>query len=474
MAEAAHPLALYERRGPNQWLQVCNTAALRLGIAPGMNVTAALAIHSGLVLRPRDTFAEQAVLEGIAAWCGQYSSRVSLEAPDAVLLEIGASLRLFGGLATLCGQLLSGLQALGHEIAPGIAPTPLAALLRARAGAVEPVETTTSLAAALAPLPIEALRLPQPSLQALRGLGIRRLGDCRRLPRGGLSRRLGRELTALLDRAYGQRPDPRPFYSAPARFKRRLWLPAEVEVIEGLHFAVQRLLRELAGVMRAHGAGVQALTLELLHARAAAQAAKQSVVLGLLAPSRDAEHLFALLRARLEHLRLGAPVEGLCLRAECFLPLAEQSLALFADLAEETTDWRALIERLQARLGREAIHSPTLGADHRPEHASLHKTVAIGTQETPPAARPLWLLDPPEPLAVRAGRPWREGALRLSAGPERIESGWWDGGEIARDYYLAEDTHGLRLWVYREIGVRASGKRQGERGTDWFLHGLFG
>jgi protein ImuB len=470
MAEAAHPLALYERRGPNQWLQVCNTAALRLGIAPDMAVAAALAIHGGLVLRPRDLFAEQAALEGIAAWCGQYSSRVSLEPPDAVLLEIGASLRLFGGLTALRGQILSGLEALGHEAAHGIAPTPLAALLRARAALAEPVQARAALAAALETLPIETLCLPAPNLKALRGLGIRRLGDCRRLPRGGLSRRLGRELTALLDRAYGQLPDPRPLYSAPARFERRLWLPAEVEAVEGLYFAAQRLLRELEGVLRGHSAGVQTLTLELLHAQAAAR----SVALGLLAPSRDAEHLFTLLRARLERLRLDAPVEGLCLRAEAFLPLAEQSLALFAEPGEHSADWRTLIERLQARLGREAVHSPALGADHRPEYASLQTAVAVDIKETPSAARPLWLIDPPEPLAVRDGRPWREGALQLRAGPERIETGWWDGREIARDYYLAEDRRGLRLWVYREIASAKAQAEQNGRGTGWYLHGLFG
>jgi protein ImuB len=54
--------------------------------------------------------------------------------------------------------------------------------------------------------------------------------------------------------------------------------------------------------------------------------------------------------------------------------------------------------------------------------------------------------------------------LRLLGDPERIETGWWDGIEIARDYYTAIDIHGVRLWIFRE---RAAPHR-------WFLHGVFG
>jgi len=47
---------------------------------------------------------------------------------------------------------------------------------------------------------------------------------------------------------------------------------------------------------------------------------------------------------------------------------------------------------------------------------------------------------------------------------ERVETGWWDGGEMARDYYRAVDVRGVRLWVFRER----------EPPHRWFLHGVFG
>jgi protein ImuB len=81
-----------------------------------------------------------------------------------------------------------------------------------------------------------------------------------------------------------------------------------------------------------------------------------------------------------------------------------------------------------------------------------------------PDRRPLWLLSVPRLLSQRDGLPRRRGPLRLVGEAERIETGWWDGGEIARDYYAAVDVRGARLWVFRE---RESPHR-------WFLHGMFG
>ena len=59
--------------------------------------------------------------------------------------------------------------------------------------------------------------------------------------------------------------------------------------------------------------------------------------------------------------------------------------------------------------------------------------------------------------------PHHGGPLRLLSGPERIESGWWDGADVARDYFIAQDSDGGLLWIYRERHTPAG----------WFLHGVF-
>jgi protein ImuB len=52
--------------------------------------------------------------------------------------------------------------------------------------------------------------------------------------------------------------------------------------------------------------------------------------------------------------------------------------------------------------------------------------------------------------------------LQLLAGPERIESGWWDHQDVARDYYLTCTPEGVRQWVFQDL-----------RSSAWYLHGLW-
>jgi protein ImuB len=54
----------------------------------------------------------------------------------------------------------------------------------------------------------------------------------------------------------------------------------------------------------------------------------------------------------------------------------------------------------------------------------------------------------------------------MESGPERLETGWWDGREIARDYWIARTPAGARLWIFRE--------RHQSGLARWFLHGVFG
>jgi len=128
-----------------------------------------------------------------------------------------------------------------------------------------------------------------------------------------------------------------------------------------------------------------------------------------------------------------------------------------------------LIERLRARLGHEAVYGLQVRTGHRPENAwSMREPAAANAESVPPPwpafRRPLWLLQAPQQLEEIDGVPRRRGALRFFGDVERIETGWWDGGDIGRDYYTVFDIYGIQLWVFRE---RAEPHR-------WFLHGVFG
>jgi protein ImuB len=378
----------------------------------------------------------QGALETIAAWACRFTSRVSLEPPQALLLEVQGSLRLFRGHGSLLASLRHGLEEIGFAARIATASTARAALWLARSG--EP---------ALERVPLEAACGPH-THSFLKSIGIATLGELMRLPREGLARRCGQELLDDLDRALGAAPEPRAFFTPPSRFAARLELAAPLAHVESLLFAAHRLLVQLEGLLAARQSGVRGFVLMLVH-----QDSESKIEIALASPARDAGRLAGLLRERLSHVRLTQPVEAIQVEAQHFVPLEVRSAAMFGDAAAEAEDWARLVERLRTRLGRGAVCSLATQPDHRPEYAWRRVEPAEWDprEYRAPGPRPLWLLSP---------KSIAENSFELLAGPERIESGWWDGDDAVRDYFVARLPDASLGWIYRESG-------------EWFLHGLF-
>lgn len=460
--EACGPAVAVEGDRQRAQVRVANRPAEKLGVHAGMTIAAAQALASELQVFPRDPQKEAAALARLATWAGQFTSHVSLE-PDGLLLEIAGSLRLFGGVERLLEKVRKGVRRLGYHAILAVAPTPLGATLLARAGDTVVVADHAQLVERLSRLPIVLLDMPPDSGRAhadmLEAMGILTLGDYLALPRAGLKRRFGGDLPDQLDRALGSVPDPREYFEPPAQFASRLELPAEVHETTALLFAARRLIAELEGFLRGRGVGVQQFHLDLDHADHSAT----RITVGLASSSRDSQRLLGLLRERLERVTLPQPVRGIVLAAERTAPCQARNLDLFPDARQEAENVAPLVERLRARLGDGMVHSLECVADHRPERAMRVAEPGAAYEAGFSASRPLWLLPQPRPLPCRNGVPHLGVPLILRQGPERIESGWWDGRPVARDYFVAEAVGGPRYWVYREA-VEA------ER---WFLHGIF-
>jgi protein ImuB len=446
--------------GPRPRVLSCNEAAAKAGIEPGMLVSAACALTPRLNLRTVDPVKEAKALAGIASWATQFTPTLSLASSNEVLIEISGCLRLFGGLRALSGRIRAGLAELGYRAIVSAAPTPGAALLFARAGIATSIDDRHELRRALAPLRLALLDQPAQAITALAGLGVHTIRDWLSLPRDGLARRFGQGFLDEIDRAFGTLPDPRPPFTAPSRYSASLELPAPVQETEPLLFAAKRLVLELAGHLAMRQLGVTRLKLNLGHAHHAAT----PVLFGLSAPSRDAGHLVTLLREKLATVELPEAVETLCLVAGETRPLGSQDQALFADGRPTREERWRIIEHLRARLGMTAVHGLEMFPDHRPELAFRKSLPGRAGEGLCDLYRPLWLL--PRPLPMRAGGllPKTDTPLTLLDGPERIETGWWDDFDVKRDYFVARDGSGAKLWLFRQ--------RTGRK--DWFLHGIFG
>ncbi len=447
------PCAVAER----QRLLVCDAKAAARGLRAGMPVSAALALAPGLRLRERETAAETEALLGIAAWAMQCTSSVALEFPDLVLLEVSGSLKLFGGLAQIEARLRQGLAAMGYSAHLAAAPTARAASWFARSGRHRLIADAALLENELRALPVSVLQCAEE--EVLSSIGAGSIGDLLALPRAGLARRLGQPLLDALDQALGRLPDPRGAFVLPEKFGAAIELPAEATQTEALLFAAQRLLAQLEGFLAARAAGTRRLLLSLAHRAAPAT----RIELGLVAACREAAHFALLLRERLQQTALPEAVRAIALEVQAIEPLEHSNQSLFSDELQQEGNWPRLIERLRSRLGAAAVHGMALCADHRPERASARAEPGARQLALDFELRPFWLLERPQALEEMGSVPCHQGPLKLLAGPERIESGWWDGADIARDYFIARAANEALLWVYRERSPAGA----------WYLHGIF-
>jgi protein ImuB len=443
------------------------------------------------------------VLGALGWWALQFTPKVA-RLEDALLLEVSASERLWGGRQPL----------IRHMFESNKPPAPVQ-YAQGATSLIAFAHLQTAPLAATAPddLPLAALVAARPHQPILARMGCSHWGQLRALPRGGVARRFGAPLLEALDRAYGLRPDLYPWLVVPEVFEATLELGAQVETAPALLFGARRLLGSLQVWLQLRHSGVLALELMWTMDARRDTATQGQLVLRTAEPTGDMSHLQRLLGEHLARITLPAPVSYLRLRTLETQKLRGESASLLPDEQRRGDSLHQLLERLSARLGPQQVLQMQARADYRPELMQLWQPASsashliaacaggtgTGGQNhhknpenlTASALYPTWLLAMPLKLAVQHNRPQYQGPLTLLAGPQRLEAGWWGGGDCAlRDYFLAHSERMGLLWIYRErltgpgrAGAQAGGSGEGETERDpartaeadsaWYLHGLF-
>jgi protein ImuB len=481
----ARPLALIDAHRITQ----VNARAAALGVQSGCKRATALALAADLLLGQADAARDAQALQAVVHAALAFTPSVCVDATagvPVVLLEVHPSLRYFGGFAKLLQRLQAALRPLKHRVQIAAAPTPLGAALLARwrddlARGAHATDCA-ALRRLLDEAPVWLLGPGREHWEALQGMGLTRLADLRHLPRSGLARRFGPELLVDLDRARGDAPDPREPIEPPPRFDQRLELFARADTAEQLLAGARVLLARLLAWAAARQGRIARFAL-VAHpeSRRRGEAATPCMLeVALAEPSVELAHLQSLLAERLARWELPAPTLDLSLHCDALVHAPAPNAELFPSRNAEREGLVRLIERLQARLGPQGVQQLVPVADHRPERAlawvpagagpGARRHAAVRTEQTrAPLTRPLWLIEEPQPLVEQASRPCLDGApLQLLAGPERIESGWWDGALAARDYFIASAADGALVWVFRArlpLGTTDGG--------GWFLQGRF-
>jgi protein ImuB len=477
------PLVLYEKAQSALRLHALDAAAEAGGLFPGQALADARAICPHLVAVEARPLEDAAAFQKLCERFMRYSPAVSLQRTGEAFVDVTGCERLFGGEAAILADLARRLEAAGFSAKIAVAQTPGAAFALAAAG-VGGVLAASETKAALAPLPVDVLRIDAAVAERLRRMGLKRVGQLYDMPRAPLAARFGKELLTRLDQALARETEalpllfPAPHYYAEMRF---------AEPISSLDAAMERvrkLAEDLGEALLKAGKGGRRF--ELTFFRVDNQTARVSVRTS--AATKSPAHIARLFDMRLDGLRsdIDAGFGFELLRLGAFETEKAPVLQHEAfDRAAADAALSELKDRLSNRLGARRVCRLELKDSHLPEEADAMVPAtappsAASSDADPGLRRPVKILSHPEEIEALAQIPdgppvrfsWRRVSYRLvrASGPERIADEWrrQDSVKPTRDYYRVEDEEGRRYWIYRE------GLYERETGTPrWYLHGFF-
>jgi protein ImuB len=482
--------------------------ARAIGIVPGMALATARAQVRGLEIRPADPEGDLAALHRLAVLAARHwSPIVALSGEDGLFLDLTGTAHLFGGEGAMAKRLVRLLARLGYTARIAIADTPGAAWALARANGDKRDVREVALcppgahAEALAPLPIESLRIEPAHAELLRRLGVETIGQLAAMPRGPLVRRFGAGLATRLLQALGDLPEPLDSVVPAQAIDATCRFAEPIQTAEAIAHWLGALVPELTAALEAAGLG--ASRIELIADRI--DGVPQRIRLGLARPSRDSLHLLRLLARRIESIEPGFGIDALALHVRRALPLGAEPFTERLD-EEAAPDLAPLVDTLATRIGLARMWRMRPVESDVPERATARMAVLDPPERRgarikagdvrlldrnpmlapwhPHWPKPARLLHRPERLDhVMAELPdhaprrftWRGRAHRVvrADGPERIHGEWWKRAEEThhvRDYFRVEDEEGRRYWLFR----RGDGERDVTGDLSWYLHGVFG
>jgi protein ImuB len=467
-AREGAPVAVAATLGNRRLVLAANAAAEAGGVMAGLALADARALTPQLKVVEHDPAAERRLLLRLARWAERYTPWTQVDhveegAGAGLWLEATGCAHLFGGEAAMLHDVVRRLGRQGFAARAAIADTPGAAWALARYGGADArIAPEGGARESLAGLPVAALRLGSADADGLARLGFRRIGDLYPVPRAALARRFGARTLQRLDQALGRAEESiapaRP--ETPLRVHRLFAEP--IAAPETIAAALKHLLRDLKPLLEREGLGARRLELACHRV----DDTLQGVEIGTSRPARDPDHLFRLFQLRLERIDPGFGIEAMALIARRAEPMGARQLGLEARAAaaDGAGDLAGLVDRIQGRLGAEAVRRLDPCASHWPERAQAAVPVFSPSSSTAwpeGAACPPMLLARPEPVESVAILPdappsqfrWRRRLHRVRAaeGPERIAPEWWrDPVSHTRDYYRVEDEEGRRFWLFRE------------------------
>lgn len=476
------PLVVVGHDGRRRAVLAVDAAAHALGLYPGMAVAKAQAMAADLVVMDAEPEADADALDRLAIWAlRRYSPVVAADPPDGLMIDVAGAAHLRGGERSLLDDLCARLAEAGIAARAAIAPTYGAAHALARFGLdAIAIHGEDDVKAALAPLPLAALRLPPETVAKLKKLGFETIAELAATPRAPLALRFGPEPGRRLDQAFGRASEPFELISAPELVSVRRAFAEPIGAPETLARYTAKLVDQLCEALEVRDLGARKL--DLLFHRVDNRI--EAIRVGTARPVRDARRLTRLLTDKIETISPGFGIELMTLTASVAEALAWRP-GVTGLMDEPVADISGLIDTLANRVGESRLYRLAPHQSDVPER-SVGRVAPLDppTGASWPAdwPRPSRLLPRPEPVETMALLPdhppvaftWRGARHRVKRadGPERIFGEWWrrEGEtDAVRDYFAVEDEAGERFWLFRA----GDGEDPATGDQSWFLHGIF-
>jgi len=463
--------ALGHNAGDNQSVviednhRICDasTGALSAGVQLGMKTSAAHALTETTVFE-RQTAYEHQALQRLAAWAYSYTPYIQRYEDNCLLLEISRCLRLFGGIDAFYRALTSSLDKCPHQYQVGLAHSRQGAwLLSHNKNSSSNTEKTNdqsskqSFMAEIACMSLDYLTAFPQTRKELQQMGLKTFGDLLQLPSDQLSKRFGEDFSAWLNELCGSQSVPLPLYELEEKFTASISFNHPINDIALLEVPAEHLLQEFIEHLMQHQQEAQQIDWYFY----SAQGQIHNISIGTERIHSQWQLLLDLTRIRLEQLQLYFEVERLELRCDKTTAVVTKPQELFEQLDAFThltvqENSEAMVARLQARVGANAVYQPSLRAEHLPEQQHTQvlpfaSKTNVQDQPTPShkGPRPCWLFQKPQRIRCSGNHLFWKGALQLVQGPERIEGNWWDNRSV-RDYFIAKHEDHVRYWVYHD------------------------
>jgi protein ImuB len=449
----------------NTRLDVVSREARVLGVRSGQTVAAARAKCAALRVRVVAESAVRTALSRVAEVALAFGPTVAFDVvTDVVWIEIGGCAHLYGGERALALALGERVRALGHACRVSIADGPRIASAMAR---FAPSSRTSDNASFVVPegkgadamriLPLEVLSLEKDCIRWLKDLGLSTCGDLQNLPRRGLGTRLGARTKDVMQLLNGEDLAPLVAWRPPEVPEERIELEWGASSVEALWFVTRALCDRLAPRLEGRGVAAMRVGLMLTLDRALLCEGVVPVAafdLALPVPIARASDLFAVLRARLEHFELAAPVLAVTLRALEIAPATPWSLDLLEPEPKIEGALSPLVAELAADLGGTSVGTLSLVDTWSPEERTRLVPFGATRGMLPTSALVTSAMEPSrlvQPLRMPPGT-FDEATpiFRLEA----VE--WWRGSVQNSDFCAVWDGFAL-AWIERRAahGLRA-------------------